>query len=125
MASGQATHEDHHGMHVTPLRLYFQVFGALMALMVATVLVAYVDLGPVNKPLALGIAFTKAILIMYFFMHLNHSSRLIWIFAIMGFVMVTIFFMIGMSDYVARGGVETRGFPAAPVAPTPVYEFLQ
>ena len=42
---------------------------------------------------------------MLFFMHLRHSSKLVWVFAALGFFGLLIMITIAMGDYVARGGV--------------------
>src|SRR5438128_10888786 len=63
------------------VRLYVAVFAALLVLTVATVSVSYVDLGPLSVVVALTIAFTKALLVVLFFMHLRESSGLVWVVA--------------------------------------------
>src|SRR5947199_340591 len=63
------------------VRLYVAVFAALIVLTVATVAVSYVDLGPASVVVALAIAFTKAVLVVLFFMHLRESSGLTWVVA--------------------------------------------
>ncbi len=67
--------------HVAPLKALFGTFGALIVLTIATVGVTYVDLGPLNLWLALGIAVVKGALVALFFMHLwwDRNSRLILI----------------------------------------------
>jgi len=65
-------HKDGGHVHVhavSPLVL-LSVFGALLVLTVLTVAVTYVDLGPANLIVALGIAVVKAALVLMFFMHL-------------------------------------------------------
>ena len=91
--------------HIIPVRTYLIVFAALMVLMILTVAVAFFDFGILNKGIALTIATTKAALVMLFFMHLRYSSKLIWVFAGLGFFGLLIMIIIAMGDYVARGGV--------------------
>ena len=62
--------------HVTSRKVYFLVFAALLVLTLATVLVAEVDLGVFNDVVALGIAVTKATLVLLFFMHVRYSPPL-------------------------------------------------
>ena len=62
--------------HVTPVKVYVGIFLTLMVLTPITVLVAYVNLGQLNKVVALGIATLKATLVMLYFMHVKYSSRL-------------------------------------------------
>ena len=60
--------------HISPKRLYYTIFTALMVLTAITVAVAFVNLGTLNFPIALGIAITKATLVILFFMHLDRKS---------------------------------------------------
>jgi caa(3)-type oxidase subunit IV len=65
--------------------------------------VAYIDLGVFSPVAALSIAILKAVLIMLFFMHLRHSPKLTWIFALLGILWLMILFGITMADYLSRG----------------------
>jgi cytochrome c oxidase subunit 4 len=91
--------------HIVSIKTYLIVFAALMVLMILTVAVAFFDFGILNKGIALSIATTKAALVMLFFMHLRYSSKLVWVFAGLGFFGLLIMIIIAMGDYVARGGV--------------------
>ena len=51
-----AHHADLGHEHVTPLSVYFGIFGALMVLTAVTVAVAWVNLGSLNILVALGVA---------------------------------------------------------------------
>ena len=62
--------------HITSKRVYYTIFAALLALTFLTVVVARIDLGRFNTIVALTIAVTKAVLVVLFFMHVYHSSRL-------------------------------------------------
>lgn len=97
-----AAHDDH-GHHEHGIMGYVLVFFALMILLVATVLVAYVHLGVFNVPVAYGIAALKAVLILWFFMHLNESTRLVQVFAFASFAWLLIFLIMMTGDYVTRG----------------------
>jgi cytochrome c oxidase subunit IV len=92
--------------HVAPKSMYYSVFAALMVGTALTVLVAFYDLGPLNNVLMLGIAMTKATLVILYFMHVRWSSRLTWVIAASGFVWLLILFGITMTDYLTRGWVE-------------------
>ncbi len=85
------------------LRIYYQVFGALMLLLVLTVAVSFVNLGAFNELLALAIALVKAVLVILFFMHVRYSSRLTWLFAAAGFAWLLILVGWTFSDYLSRG----------------------
>ncbi len=92
--------------HVAPKSMYYSVFAALMVGTALTVLVAFYDLGPLNNVLMLGIAMTKALLVILYFMHVRWATRLTWVVAASGFVWLLILFGITMSDYLTRGWVE-------------------
>jgi cytochrome c oxidase subunit IV len=66
--------ETHHTLgHIVPLRVLTAVFLALVFLTVVTVAASRIDLGPLNLYLALGIAGTKALLVVLYFMHLRYD----------------------------------------------------
>ena len=91
------------------VRLYVAVFAALVFLTLATVGVSYVDLGPLSVVVALTIAFTKALLVVVFFMHLRESSGLIWVVAGGGFFWLAILIALTMSDVMTRGWLPVSG----------------
>ena len=88
--------------HVAPKSMYYAVFAALMVGTALTVLVAFYDLGPLNNVLMLGIAMTKATLVILYFMHVRWATRLTWVVAASGFVWLIILFGITMTDYLTR-----------------------
>ncbi len=88
--------------HIVPMRVYFIIFLALMILTAITVWVAFFDLGAVNDAVALGIASTKAMLVILYFMHVRYSSKLTWIFAGVGFLFLVILLAFTMSDVLTR-----------------------
>ncbi len=83
-------------------KTYFLVFGALLVLTLITTAVAFVDLGPLNTPLALSIALLKASLVMIYFMHLRHSTFLARVFAGAGVLWLMHFIIFTLSDYLTR-----------------------
>ena len=83
-------------------KTYFLVFGALLVLTLITTAVAFVDLGLLNTPLALGIALLKASLVMIYFMHLRHSTFLARVFAGAGVLWLLHFIIFTLSDYLTR-----------------------
>jgi len=91
------------------VRLYVAVFAALVFLTLVTVGVSYVDLGPLSVVVALTIAFTKALLVVVFFMHLRESSGLIWVVAGGGFFWLAILIALTMSDVLTRGWLPVSG----------------
>jgi cytochrome c oxidase subunit 4 len=88
--------------HIVPRQVYYRVCATLLALTLLTVGVAYVDLGPLNTALALGIAICKALLVLLFFMHLRYSSHLTWIFAAAGVIWLGHLVLFTMIDYLTR-----------------------
>jgi cytochrome c oxidase subunit IV len=86
----------------TQRKTYFLVFGALLVLTLITTAVAFVDLGLLNTPLALGIALLKASLVMIYFMHLRHSTFLARVFAGAGVLWLLHFIIFTLSDYLTR-----------------------
>ena len=95
--------------HVVSIRLYVAIFLALMMLTALTVAAAFVDLGALNTFVALGIAVTKATLVILFFMHVKYSSRLTWLVVASGFVFLAIMLAFTMADIVSRGWLGTPG----------------
>src|SRR5687768_16981991 len=92
--------------HVSPLKIYFGVFGALMVLTVVTVVVAYIDLGAINTAVALGIASFKATLVILYFMHVKYASQLTKLIVISGLFFLAILLTLTMTDYVSREWVN-------------------
>lgn len=88
---------------VTGLGAYFAVFLALMGFTALTVWAAFTDLGPFNDLAAMAIAFTKGTLVVLFFMHVRHASRMAKITVVAGFLWLAILFAITLTDYFSRG----------------------
>jgi cytochrome c oxidase subunit 4 len=89
--------------HVVPRRIYFAVFAALMVLTATTTAIAFLDLGPWNTVVALGIAFVKATLVVLFFMHVKYSPRLTQVTIAGGLFWLAILIGITLSDFMTRG----------------------
>jgi cytochrome c oxidase subunit 4 len=89
--------------HVVPKSVYFAVFGALMALTIATVAVAFTDLGSLNVVVALVVAVLKATLVVLFFMHVKYSPTLTKLVVIASIAWLAILFGVTLSDYLTRG----------------------
>jgi cytochrome c oxidase subunit IV len=87
--------------HVVPVGVYLAVFAALMVLTLVTVWVAEHNFGALNTPVALGIAITKATLVVLFFMHVKYSPKLIWLVVVSAFLWLAILLGITLSDYYA------------------------
>lgn len=89
--------------HVVPVRVYLAVFGALMVFTAITVVVAFYDFGVLNNIIMLGIACTKATLVILYFMHVRYSGRLIPIVVGSSFLWLLILLAFTVSDYFTRG----------------------
>jgi cytochrome c oxidase subunit 4 len=89
--------------HITSVPTYILVFLALMVLTAITVLVAFQDFGPWNDVVALTIAVIKASLVVLFFMHIYHSTRLSKLVVVSGLVWLFILIGLTLSDYLSRG----------------------
>ncbi len=81
---------------------YFVVFALLLILLFATVDIAFRTLGPFGPVIAMAIATTKAVLVVLFFMHVKHASKLTWIFAGAGLLWLAILFGLTFGDYMTR-----------------------
>lgn len=97
-----AEHSIGKGEHIVPKKVYVAVFLTLWVLTLSTTLVAFLDLGPFNAPIALVIAGIKTMLVVLFFMHLAYSGRLTRTVAIAGFFWLCIFIALTLGDYLTR-----------------------
>jgi cytochrome c oxidase subunit 4 len=89
--------------HIAPKSMYYTIFGILMVMTALTVFAAFHHLGVFNFPVAIGIAITKATLVVLFFMHAKYSSRLTKLFVGMSFFFLAIMFALTLTDYMSRG----------------------
>ncbi|HZS96936.1 MAG TPA: cytochrome C oxidase subunit IV family protein [Terriglobales bacterium] len=89
--------------HISSVKLYVGIWLALMAGTILTVVVAGIDLGPLNPVMALAIATTKAVLVVLFFMHVKYAheklTKLVIVTAIFFFL---ILLALTMADYTTR-----------------------
>jgi cytochrome c oxidase subunit IV len=93
--------------HIVSRGIYYAVFAALLVMTTVTVLVARIDLGPLNAVVALAIAVFKATLVVLFFMHVRYSSRLTRVVVASGVLWLLIMIAFMMSDYLTRPGWPT------------------
>jgi cytochrome c oxidase subunit IV len=91
--------------HGPSLKTYVAVFVALLVLTMVTYSAAFMDFGSqyLNVLVALGIAVTKATLVVLFFMHVKYSERLVWIFVAGGFLWLGLMIVGTLHDYWTRG----------------------
>ncbi|HYB54182.1 MAG TPA: cytochrome C oxidase subunit IV family protein [Thermoanaerobaculia bacterium] len=95
--------------HVQPVRVYLGVFLALMAFTALTVFASFVNLGPLNNFVALGIAAAKATLVILYFMHVRGNTRLVPVVILSGLFFLFILFLFLAADYGTRGWLGVPG----------------
>ena len=88
--------------HVVDKKLYFLIFGALLALTGLTTGIAYVNLGQWNTIVALIIACCKATLVVLFFMHLRWSNHLMRIVLLSALLWLAILISLTTTDFFSR-----------------------
>ncbi|MDF2439414.1 MAG: cytochrome c oxidase subunit [Abditibacteriota bacterium] len=113
-AEYEAHTDEGHDHHIVPMSTYYKIFGALMGLLLITVLAAEVDMANFGMPwmniiIALAIAVTKAVLIVLYFMHVKFSSRLIKICAAVAYFFLMIMFTLTYADYFTRNWINNAG----------------
>ncbi len=97
------------GQHILPVRTYLLVFGSLMVLTALTVGAAFADLAhPWDDVVALGIAITKATLVILFFMHVKYSTRLTSFVIASAFIWLAILVGVVAIDFAARAEQTTE-----------------
>jgi caa(3)-type oxidase subunit IV len=84
------------------LKPYYVVYTLLMIGLVLTVGAAYYDFGVLGTPLAMLIATTKAVLVVWIFMHVREATPMIWVTIGAGLVGLALGFIFLFSDYLAR-----------------------
>jgi cytochrome c oxidase subunit 4 len=88
------------------LKSYFVVFGSLVGLTALTVAAAATPLPAalegLHTPIAFAIAGGKALLVLFFFMHLWHSPKLIWLVAFGALLWLAIMIVLTFADYLTR-----------------------
>ena len=93
---------EHVAHHIVSPAVYAMIFGVLMVGTLLTVGASMVNLGPFNAPIAIGIAVTKAVFVVLFFMHVKYSSRLVKLTVAAGFFTFLVLVMMSLLDYVSR-----------------------
>lgn len=109
--------------HVESVKTYVLVFLALIALTLLTVGVAFINLGLMNTVVGVSIAIVKTMLVVWFFMHLKYSARILWLTAAAGAVWLLVMMSLTLSDYRTRDWLTQpkpwREPPAAVTSPLP------
>jgi cytochrome c oxidase subunit 4 len=92
--------------HVSSAFFYMAVFGALIALTIATVAQSYVDLGKLNLAVVILIASIKASLVVSFFMHLRWDNKFNALMFVSGIFFIGVFFAYTFNDTERRGELD-------------------
>ena len=92
-------HAEHH--IVTPMQYGF-VYISLLIGTALTVIAANIDMGVFNPIVALGIASTKMVIVILFFMHVKYQSNLIKMTVGSGFFTFLVLITMTLSDYMSR-----------------------
>lgn len=95
--------------HIESVKNYLLVFVSLLALTLATTVVATIDLGPLNVVMALFIAVVKMMLVALFFMHLKYSSILTKVVVGGGMLWLAILLVLSLADFSTRGWLPVPG----------------
>ncbi len=107
MAHAHTTHHGH--IHHVPKATLFKVFGALVFLTLLTVAASRVHLGPLNVPVAIGIAVIKASLVVTFFMALKYDNKVNALVMMIGVIFVGVFLTFTLFDTAFRGDLSNVG----------------
>src|SRR5689334_4534817 len=94
--------DEHSKHHIVQPSTYAAILGALLVFTVITYYVAFIDLGVLSNFVAMGIAITKATLVILFFMHIFYSTRLLWVIVTASFGWLILMFVLTLGDYVTR-----------------------
>ena len=111
-----SSNQDPHAEFSVPMSTYNLIFILLMVGLVVTVIAAFIDLGPLNMPVAMLIATVKAALVVLYFMHVKFASRLTKVFVAASFLWLVILFAMTFMDYFSREWLSnSRGWNDNPV----------
>jgi len=93
--------------HIVTPAVYVKNLIALLILMFLTIAASWIPLPHAGGlALAMIIAIAKLLCILFIFMHVKYSSRLVWIFASAGFVFLIILFSYTFADYATRNWIS-------------------
>lgn len=91
------------------VRTYTLTFVALLALVLITSLIGFLDLGPFTMVIAITIATIKATFIACFFMHALYESKVVRVVIAGGVIWFLIMVSLTLGDYMTRGWVLKLG----------------
>lgn len=90
-------------------RVYYAAGGALLILLAITATAAFLPLGAMSTPVAIGIAVAKASVILLYFMNLRFGDIRFRLIAGAAFAWLSILFVLSLSDYLTRGILHITG----------------
>ena len=96
--------------HIVRPPTYAVVLISLIVLTAVTVAAAFQDFGFLNDVIALGIAFTKATLVVLFFMHVKWGTRMVKLCVVSALLWLGFLLSITYFDYWSRDWM-TLGMP--------------
>ncbi|ORJ59846.1 cytochrome C oxidase subunit IV family protein [Geothermobacter hydrogeniphilus] len=88
--------------HIVPYATLVIVWAALLTLTILTVAVSRIDLGMLNIWAALGIACSKSVLVISFFMHMKYENRLFKLFLMIALITLATFIGFTFFDVMYR-----------------------
>jgi cytochrome c oxidase subunit 4 len=94
---------------VVSIRTYTFTFLALLALVLMTTLIGFLNLGPFTMGIAILIATCKAALVVAFFMHGKYESKTVHVIIAAGVVWFLIMVSNTLGDYITRGWLPVPG----------------
>ena len=102
-----------HSEHIVSPVVYIVIFLALILGTGMTVLAAFQNFGPFNIVIALGIATTKATLVVLYFMHARYAERRTRLVIVCALFWLAIMLVLTLSDYQTRRPRLSRLVPQA------------
>ncbi len=94
---------------ITPKRTYLTIGAILLALTALTYGASFVNLGPLQTLVALGIAIAKALLIILFFMQARFAQGITRVVIGAGLLWLGILIVGTMHDFITRGALGIPG----------------
>lgn len=95
--------------HIVARKTHLLAYLVLLALTLATALIAFLDLGPFSMVIAIAIATIQASVIAGFFMHALYESALVRVVAAGGVVWFLIMLTLALNDFITRGWLPFPG----------------
>lgn len=93
---------ENHEHHTLSIKTATLILITLLIFTVITVLTARIDLGFFNIIVALGLATTKSMFVIMFFMHLKYENRMMKLFVFICFLILAIFIGLTFLDVAYR-----------------------